>query len=438
MGTLSPRSIPKEIIEVCRKLADAGFEAYLVGGAVRDHLRLDKEQAFAKDFDIATSARPEQVIQLFGRKNTVPTGIRHGTVTILVPHPGGDDGRRGHREHVEITTFRGEGSYSDGRRPDQVVFLLDLREDLQRRDFTINAIAYDPLGDRLIDPFFGIRDLRDRLIRAVGDPDARFAEDGLRTMRAVRFAAQLEFVIEPATFQAIGKALPTLRKVSRERIRDELLKLLGARQPSLGLALMRQSGLLNEVLPELPAAGTDAFALVDALPPDPLLRLGALLLPLPPSLRTTAALAPLLERFKLSIKDRDRLRLLLSAPDVPYQAGWSAAQVRRFLAATPPALRQDLEELHRARCAVLDQAERFEAPGTLGELFRRAREELAAAPPLTIGQLALSGEDVMRVLGVPRSPQVGAALRYLLEQVLEEPARNTPERLRELLIHHRP
>src|SRR5262245_56450211 len=170
-------AIPPHIVDVCAKLRAAGYEAWLVGGAVRDLLHPTPRPA--QDFDVASSAHPADVARVFGRKRVIPTGEKHGTVTVLV------DGPRG-REHVEVTTYRGEGAYSDGRRPDTVEFVGTIEEDLKRRDFTMNAIAYDPIGERLCDPFGGQTDLADGLIRAVGEPLERFREDGLRAMRAVR------------------------------------------------------------------------------------------------------------------------------------------------------------------------------------------------------------------------------------------------------------
>src|SRR5438067_1504421 len=151
--------VPADVVELCQRLRDAGFEAWLVGGAVRDLLRGKP----AKDFDVATSADPAAVTRVFGRKRTIPTGEKHGTVTVLTE-------RDGVRQPVEVTTYRGEGAYSDGRRPDQVVFVRTLDEDLKRRDFTMNAIAYDPIGDVLADPYGGQADLAAGVIRAVGDP----------------------------------------------------------------------------------------------------------------------------------------------------------------------------------------------------------------------------------------------------------------------------
>ena len=194
-----PRSsdalIPADVIALCRRLREAGHEAHLVGGGVRD-LVLGRPP---KDFDVATSATPETVMGIFGQRFAIPTGLQHGTVTVLTGHP--PAGRP-----IEVTTFRGEGIYLDGRRPSSVQFGKTLTEDLGRRDFTMNAIAYDPLAAKLTDPFGGQKDIRAALVRAVGDPIQRFREDGLRPMRAVRQATQLGFTIDPATLRAIPAA----------------------------------------------------------------------------------------------------------------------------------------------------------------------------------------------------------------------------------------
>jgi len=193
--------VPEEVLAICRRLRGKGYEAHLVGGGVRDML-LGRKPA---DFDVATDARPEEVRELFGATFAIPTGIKHGTVTVLTSSV--------EHRHVEVTTFRGEGVYLDGRRPSSVTYVKSLRDDLARRDFTMNAVAYDPIDDRLTDLFDGQGDLGRRLIRAVGDPLERFGEDGLRPMRAVRQAAQLGFSIEPATHAAIPRSLEVVRKV---------------------------------------------------------------------------------------------------------------------------------------------------------------------------------------------------------------------------------
>lgn len=451
MARIPRDAIPHEVLEACRTLQQAGFLAYVVGGAVRDLLR---QGACAKDFDLTTSARPEQVLELFGKQRTIPTGLQHGTVTVLCAAASGPP------RPVEITTFRGEIGFSDGRRPDRVEFISDLVEDLRRRDFTINAIAYDPFGGdgdgggdggALVDPFDGQADLGRRCIRAVGDPAARFGEDGLRVLRAVRFAAQLGFTVEAATRDAFAGALPTLRKVSRERVRDELLKLLRSDRPSQGLRLMfersehapeadwgPEGSLLRVVLPEVAASlpGLEAArrwaGLVDVAPPEQ--RLAAALWPVRdwldgPGERVryvTRALPELLdERLKLPASERDHLAaLLLAEPiDTGRYVNVDARALRRLLAATPRRLLDDqlaLQRLHTRSTVEEVQLQR---------LTQRLAAVLAERPPLSTGELAVSGKDLLRELGLRPGPQLGTLLRQLLDEVLDDPARNTREEL---------
>ena len=259
--------VPAPIVQVVRELQAAGHQAVLVGGAVRDAIL----GMPVSDWDVATSALPTDVQSLFAR--TIPTGIEHGTVTVLVR---GDEAPT----PVEVTTFRGEGAYVDGRRPSEVTFDADLREDLARRDFTVNAFAWDPIGRGLSDPWGGLADLGRGLIRAVGDPNERFAEDGLRTMRAVRFCATHGLRLEAATEAAIPPALPVLDRVSRERVHIELTKLLASERPSLGLRPMLRTGMWPHVLPAIDDDADAAIEAVDRLPADPTVRLARLLLPL--------------------------------------------------------------------------------------------------------------------------------------------------------------
>src|SRR5436305_1950707 len=201
--------VPEDVMAVLRGLRAGGKQAWIAGGAVRDLLRLGKTP---QDFDVATDARPEEVARLFPR--VIPTGVQHGTVTVLSG------------EHkIEVTTFRGEGPYLDGRRPSSVTFLGDIDGDLARRDFTVNAMAWDPIAGVLKDPFSGAEDLRRCLLRAVGDPLARFREDGLRPLRAVRFACTLRLALDPATRRANPAALDVFSKVATERVRYELITL---------------------------------------------------------------------------------------------------------------------------------------------------------------------------------------------------------------------
>jgi len=223
--------IPREVNTVIQKLNNAEFEGYIVGGCVRDAIL----GRIPEDWDITTNARPGDIKSLF--EKTVDTGIRHGTVTIII------DGKR-----IETTTFRIDGRYVDGRRPDSVEFTSSLEADLSRRDFTINAIAYHPDRD-FIDPFNGRHDIGERLVRTVGDPDERFGEDALRMLRAVRFAAQLDFSIAPDVIESIKSGSSLILNISRERVRDELTKILTSDHP-VKFIMLRDTNLLQYILPE--------------------------------------------------------------------------------------------------------------------------------------------------------------------------------------------
>jgi len=448
--------VPADVVELCQKLRDGGFEAWVVGGAVRDLLR----GAAAKDFDVATSAQPADVTRIFGRKRTIPTGEKHGTVTVLTE-------RGGEKQHVEVTTYRGEGAYSDGRRPDAVVFVRTLDEDLKRRDFTMNAIAYDPLADALVDPYGGQRDLAARVIRAVGDPLERFLEDGLRAMRAVRFAAQLEFAIDPPTERAIPDAIEVFRKVSAERVRDELVKILGADKPSIGLELMRTTGLLAATMPELlEGVGMHqnrfhahdvwhhTLAAVDAteLGGDPpwLVRFAALLHDVAkprtaapkedsPSENTFyrhesvgAAMAEeICRRLKLANAERDTIVNLVGNHMFWYTPEWSDGTVRRFISRVGV---EHLDALFALRAGDVRARGHAEEPGVeIDELKARVAEEIRKESALKITDLAVGGADVMEVLGCKPGPIIGDVLRALLERVLDDATLNERDTLRALI-----
>ena len=194
-----------------------------------------------KDWDITTSATPQNIMELFPKN--IPTGLRHGTITVCMGE--------GIENHFEVTTFRTEGEYSDGRRPDEVRFVKNVEEDLARRDLTINAIAYDPITNRLVDPFNGLLAIQHKMIHAVGDPTARFQEDGLRIMRVARFAARFGWSVSSSTEDGMKASLETLKKVSKERISDELSKTLMAAHPGYGLVLLQDTGALDVVCPLL-------------------------------------------------------------------------------------------------------------------------------------------------------------------------------------------
>jgi tRNA nucleotidyltransferase (CCA-adding enzyme) len=446
-----PWRIPDDVLAVCRRLGAAGYEAHLVGGGVRD-LLLGRPPA---DFDVATDARPEKVLELFGQAFAIPTGLAHGTVTVLTD--------ASPRRPVEVTTFRGEGAYLDGRRPSSVTYVSSLAEDLARRDFTMNALAYDPLADALADPFDGQGDLARRLVRAVGDPVARFREDGLRPMRAVRQAAELELEIEPATLAAIPETLDVFRKVSAERIRDELLKLLASPRPSRGLELMRGTGLLEAVIPELlegVGCAQNQFhkhdvyrhtlAVVDQTRGDAIIRLGALLHDVgKPRARQPREGAPgqysffkheyvgadmaaaICRRLRLSVADRERVVAMVANHMFYYEPSWTDGTVRRFVRRVGSDLLPALFSLREGDIAGRGFGEDPEVE--LGELRRRIADVATKDAALRVTDLAIDGRDVMGVLGLPPGKQVGVILERLLERVLDDPSLNEREKLEALV-----
>jgi tRNA nucleotidyltransferase (CCA-adding enzyme) len=448
--------VPPDVLAVCQRLRAAGHQAHLVGGGVRDML-IGRPPA---DFDLATDARPDAVVRLF---NTfaIPTGLKHGTVTVLTET----------RRPVEVTTFRGEGEYLDGRRPVSVSYVDTLDEDLSRRDFTMNAVAFDPLDGRISDPFDGRGDLGRRLIRAVGDPLVRFREDGLRPLRGVRQAAQLEFTIDPPTREAIPQTLDVFRKVSAERVRDELYKMLGASRPSVGLALMHETGLLAEVIPELlEGVGCvqnrfhkhDVFehtlSVVDETKGDAVVRLGALLHDVgKPRARQPREGAPgeysffkheyvgaemadaICRRLKLANADRERVIALVKNHMFFYMPDWSDGTIRRFVRRVGG--QEGLADLFALREGDVRGRGFGEDPAVeLGELKSRIAVVADEDAALKVTDLVLDGRDVMRILGIPPSREIGVILERLLERVLDDPSLNTREKLEAMLpeLHEPP
>ncbi len=385
--------LPAEIRRVAEVLHDAGHDVVLVGGAVRDCL-LGRVHG---DWDLASSATPDEVIRLFRR--TVPTGIEHGTVTVICGR--GDD-----RVTTEITTFRGEGEYIDGRRPAEVRFLRALAEDLARRDFTINAMAWNPLTGVFTDLFGGLDDLRSGTIRAVGVAATRFAEDGLRAMRAVRFCAALGYSLEPATVAAIGGALDTLDQVSRERVQVELIKLLASPRPSLGLRPMVETSMWGRVLADYESAGVEAaIVAVDALPADPRLRLARLLWPLRGRVRVIEGVLD--DRLRPSREDRSYLLVLCRATNEALADLEEPAAIRRAVAAIG---RRHLADV----LAILEV-----------EAEQRSRIETAIRDAaLTVGELEIRARDLIAAGLVRPGPIIGRLLRGLLQWVFDEPSRN--------------
>lgn len=370
------------------RLHAAGHAAYAVGGCVRDSLLGQTPH----DWDLCTSATPEQVLELFGKAHCIPTGLQHGTVTVK--HGG---------ELYEITTFRTEGAYSDGRHPDHVAFVPDVKEDLARRDFTINAMAYN-VEEGLIDPFGGQNDLAAGIVRAVGEPQRRFEEDALRILRLYRFAARFSFAIDPATGQAARALCRHLDCVSEERIAEELSRLLAAPAPGTYL----EAEVLAVIFPELDAAELpESRRILDALEPGmehvPV-RLAALLCPL-----GEAGARAALKRLKCSNTLTGTVATLVREAAAGMPGAALTLTARRFLSRYDLATITDLTALCSARHP--EQAEAFAA------LQQEAARLVETNACCRINQLAVNGRDLMDA-GIRPGPGLRRVLDALLEQVL--------------------
>lgn len=428
-------NLPVPVTALLNRLKEAGFSAYAVGGCVRDSLLGLQPH----DWDICTSALPEQMQQVFQDFHTVETGLKHGTLTVIVNH-----------EPYEVTTFRVDGDYTDHRHPDSVCFVDDLTQDLARRDFTVNAMAWSP-DTGLADPFGGQQDLSAGLIRAVGNPEQRFDEDALRILRALRFAAVFGFEIESATSAALRKMAPDLSRVAGERIREELLKLLCGR--AAGKILREYPDVLSEIIPEIrPMIGYDqqnhhhSYDLwehtvrgVEGVPPDPVLRLTMLLHDTgKPIVRTTdekgeghyfghpkvsaEIAAKTAEVLHLDNAFRDRLCMLVLHHDTPLRTqGGEINTDRSFLLRRLNRFgEQNLRALFLIHCSDriatgYSTSEREKA--RLAERTAALDALLAEQPCFTLKDLAVNGRD-LTAAGL-KGKAVGEALQFLLEAVMD-------------------
>lgn len=435
MAPTAPFRVPDDVAAILDRLWTNGHAAYVVGGGVRDTL-LGRPET---DWDVATDARPERIMQLFpgGRYEN-----RFGTVLI---------------GQVEATTFRRDHVYGDHRRPDAVTFTDDVREDVRRRDFTVNAIAWGHAGGATelewVDPTGGLADLDARLLRAVGDPAARFDEDSLRLLRAARLAAQLGFDIEPATKSAMAASTGLVGWISAERIGTELRRMLDSSPPSAGLRVLEETGLLAPLFPELAAQrgvpqakihGHDLWdhtlTTVDATaavaPDRPLLRLAALVHDIGKP-RTMAdgkfighdvegerLAEAFLARLAFGREEVARVARLVRHHMFHYTPAWSNAALRRFLRRVGPDLVDDLLLLRQADN--LGSGKPADA-GNILELRERIHGQLEAGVPLMLRDLAVNGHDIVEAVGVAPGPLVGELLDRLLDSVVADPSRNTRE-----------
>lgn len=449
--------IPVELQKFNKVFTDAGFKAYLVGGAVRD-IFLNKE---ADDWDVATNATPQDVMKLF--KFVVPTGIEHGTVTVHFM-----------KKEIEVTTFRTETGYSDGRHPDKVNYAATIEEDLSRRDFTINAIAVNLCDGKIVDPFNGRKDIRKKIIRTVGIPHERFMEDGLRPIRAIRFASKLEFSIEKCTYSEIFEqnVQKKIASISVERFRDELMKMMSAPLVSIGLKMMEETGIFKIFLPEILCCRNcvqkddrayhifdvmdhNIFACDGAPKEKPLLRLAAFFHDCgkPASKNEVFEQGMTIyhfynhEKYSSKIAQKIMTNLKFSNAEIEYvchlienhmfhyTSDWTDAAVRRFLVKVGPEYVDDLIDLRLA-----DMYGKYNSPVRLHdsaacdlliEFKDRVDKVLEQKSALSLKDLAVNGKDLME-LGIPAGKQLGIILNELFNAVLEDPEMNEKEKLLEI------
>ncbi len=435
--------LPEKVSQIINKLNNEGFEAYAVGGCVRDSLL----GRVPDDWDITTSALPLEVKRIFRR--TVDTGIKHGTVTVML----GDEG-------FEVTTFRVDGEYTDHRHPSGVEFTRDLREDLLRRDFTINAMAYSEKTG-IVDMYGGMEDLEAKVIKAVGDPDARFDEDALRIMRAVRFAAQLGFSIEEETRAAILRHVEFLKDVSEERIETELTKLIISPHPEF-IENAYDLGITKVILPEFDKmmetpqnnpfhmydVGRHTIKVMQGVPATKLMRYTALLHDISkPDCKTTDEKG--IDHFKMhpllgADKARDimkRLKMdndiiksvtrLIYWHDYGIYGDFTKRSLRRMLNKLGAENFPDFLAVRRGDMFGQSDYRKEEKEENYRYLEKLYNEIMAEGNCLTVKELDIKGQDIMQ-LGIPAGPKVGETLNYLLEKVMDEPELNTREELTKL------
>lgn len=427
----------------------SGYQAYLVGGAVRDIL-MGKQP---HDYDVATDAQPQDVMKIF--KRVIPTGIAHGTVTVLLWD-----------YKIEVTTFRTESDYTDGRHPDSISYAATIEEDLSRRDFTMNAIAANLKDGSIVDPFGGRETIAKKIIATVGSPSDRFAEDGLRPVRAIRFASQLGFAIDEKTLAELSseQTLASASKISIERFRDEFMKMLATEKPSVAIRLLENTGLAKIFLPELMPCrnciqadyrGFHEFDVMDhilyacdgsKITENLHIRLAALFHDVgKPAVRTVEVTEQgelyhfykheaagekitraALTRLKFPNSTVEAVSHLVAEHMFHYEPGWSDAAIRRFIVKIGYDAMDDLYGVRIADMTGMhNTAPLPDSPAIqrLLELEKRVAQEQKKQTALCTKDLAVNGNDLM-ALGIPKGKEIGNILRELLECVLDDPSQN--------------
>ena len=444
-GQIMQIQLPEKVQYIIHALEEAGYEAYAVGGCVRDSLLGRKPD----DWDITTSARPLEVKAVFPR--TIDTGIQHGTVTVMLG-----------REGFEVTTYRIDGEYEDSRHPKEVIFTANLIEDLKRRDFTINAFAYNDRSG-IVDAFDGMKDLADGVIRCVGEATERFTEDALRMMRAVRFSAQLGFGIEDNTKAAIKQLAPNLSHISAERIQTELVKLLKSAHPDY-IREAYHLGMTRVFLPELDVAfettqnnphhcytvGEHLMHCMLNTPPDKGMRIAALLHDIgKPATKTTDGqgidhfhghavvgeemAAKILRRLKFDNDTITYVRKLVKYHDYPIET--TPRAVRRAIHAIGEPYFADVLLFKHADMLAQSNYQRQEKEAHLAQVEVLYQEILDKKQCVSLKELALTGNDLI-ALGIPKGREIGKILNELLEEVIATPEHNTKEYLTQLVKNH--
>ena len=437
-------NMPNDVTYIIEQLNNAGFEAYAVGGCVRDSI-LGRTP---DDWDITTSARPEEIKSIFRR--TVDTGIQHGTVTVMIKNNG-----------YEVTTYRIDGEYTDHRRPDGVTFTSKLSEDLMRRDFTINAMAYND-AQGIIDLYGGLQDIERKLIRCVGNPEDRFDEDALRIMRAVRFAAQLGFEIDKETEKAAERHAPELENVSAERIETELTKLLLSPHPE-EIIKMYELGISKVFLPEFDRmmetpqntpyhkfdVGRHSVEVVKNVPPTKVMRYAALLHDIgKPDTKSTdekgqdhfkghavvseKTAETILRRLRMDNDTIRDVKTIILWHDFGIKGGITKKAVRRMLSKMGAEYFDSFVQIKTADIKGQSDFGSEESFATLDDIIRYHDEIIASADALTLKDLAIGGAD-LKEMGIKPGPEMGQILKDLLDKVLEDPSLNTKEKLTELV-----
>ncbi len=429
-------TLPSEVKNILEKFEKENFQIYIVGGAIRD-LLMEKK---VEDWDFTTDAHPEEILKLF------PDGFydnKFGTVGIPVD-----------KQTFEITTMRTEGIYKDHRHPEQVIWTNKIKEDLARRDFTINAIALDSSGN-LVDPFEGEKDLKNKIIRAVGDPNLRFQEDALRLIRAIRFANRFQFIIEDKTFDAIKNNALLIEEIAKERVRDELFKILESDNPYEGILMLRDAGILQIILPELEQCfgiqqegpkhdriydigKHSLLALKECTSSDPLTRLAALLHDIGKvktvrvqkdgnvtfynhELKGGKLSLQLAKRFNLSKKYTDKLYRLIRWHMFSVNENQTDSAIRRFIKNVGL---ENIEDMMAVRVGDRLGGGTQNATSWRMEKFKE-RIGQVLQKPFSISDLKVNGKDVMKTLKIEPGPKVGQILNQLFKEVLEDSFKNT-------------